>query len=207
MDSPVEPEPSESESDPLPALEKDPSQRMYEEADDLSQDGRYYDASMHGLRAYQLLDPSRMFGPSGLYMLKQVVEWHLRAYTQTRDPILLANIQRPLEMFLENFEGHGADLRLLERKLDTIRSKRLEVSDALFSRKKYEEAAEEAAACYQAMPPAAQGGPTGEQAVFQASLAYRSAWYIDNDYEHFDRGLALVEDHIQKAPGVISRRI
>lgn len=184
------------------------SQRLYNEAVAFAEESRFYDASLYIIRAYRLLDQEQMYGDAGIFMMKYAIKYHRRAYAEMNDEELLASIQAPLEQFLENYSGgENSELHLLERKLNLIREKRLDVADGYMRQKKYADAVRVASDCYLMMRPAARGADVGERAVLQLALAHRNAWYLDGRSSHFEDALELVEDHAREAEGGLSKRV
>jgi hypothetical protein len=182
------------------------SVRLYSQAVENAERGRYDDASAQIVKAYAVLPEQMRFSDSGLLLLTEGTDYHLQAYRQTNDETLLANIHPLLEEFLEHYQGLDPRIEGLKRKLKMIRDMRLSVSDQYFRERKFTNAAIKARDCYRALQAVDKGGAIGEQAALAASRAYAQAWYIDGDIRHIKAAIELVADHLAKAGEDASRK-
>lgn len=175
------------------------AEQMYKRADEYANKGQYHDAAGYIINAYVELEDEDRFGATGLELLRDGAEYHLRAYRQTKDDTLLTNIQPLLERFLEHPRETSPRIEGLRRDLYTIRELRLSASARYFDNGQFSKAASEARHCYRALQAADQGRAIGEEAALAASRAYREAWHVDGDVRHIEAAIEVVDDHLAKA--------
>lgn len=174
-------------------------EQMYERAVEFAEKGQYHDASEHIVRAYVELDDEARFGEPGLLLLREAVVYHLKAYRQAKDDMLLASIQPLVEQLFEHHQGVDPKKDELRRDLQTIRDLRLSASERYLEEGKFTKAAIEARACYRELQAADKGRAIGEAAALAASRAYREAWYSDGDVRYIESAIEVVDDHLAKA--------
>lgn len=103
-------EPAEPEEDVIDTLiEREAlstlSEQWYTRAVEYAERGQYHDASKYIAKAYGALSGEKRFDRSALALLIDAASYHLKAFRQTNDAALLAEIQPLLEGFLERYEG------------------------------------------------------------------------------------------------------
>jgi hypothetical protein len=174
------------------------SEQYYVRAVEHAGKQQYHDAAKYIVKAYAALSNDVRFHDSGLNLLIEATDYHVKAYHESGDDDLLAEIQPLLEQFVAQYAGLNANASELRRNLESIRELRLSASSRHFDEKKYAKAAIEAHDCYRVLQDADKGKAFGEKAALAASRAYRQAWYVDGDARHIEAAVEVIGDHLAK---------